>query len=63
MSGEVSAYRITLSDGRGDIAVVEVLPSDVPPVRYKGRVWVRRGPRKGTANEAEECVLTELLTE
>ena len=43
----------------GDIAVVEVLPSDMPPVRYKGMVWVRIGPRKGTAHEQDERVLTE----
>ena len=43
----------------GDVAVVEVLPSDLPPVRYKGRVWIRIGPRKGIANEQEERILTE----
>lgn len=43
----------------GDIAVIEVFPSDLPPVRYKGRVHIRIGPRKGTANEQEEKVLTE----
>src|SRR5690242_20744597 len=25
---------------RGAVAVVEVLPSDLPPVRYKGQVWI-----------------------
>ena len=30
----------------GDVAVVEVQPSDLPPLRYKGQVWVRVGPRK-----------------
>jgi ATP-dependent DNA helicase RecG len=43
----------------GEIAVVEVFPSDMPPVRYKGRIWVRVGPRKDTATEAEERVLSE----
>ncbi|MDK9717813.1 MAG: putative DNA binding domain-containing protein [Trichlorobacter sp.] len=43
----------------GDVAVVEVHPSDLPPVRYKGRVHIRVGPRKGIANEQEERVLTE----
>jgi ATP-dependent DNA helicase RecG len=43
----------------GDVAVVEVQPHFLPPVRYKGRVCVRVGPRKGTANEAEERILTE----
>jgi len=43
----------------GDIAVVEVLPHDLPPVRYKGKLCVRIGPRKGTANEAEERRLIE----
>jgi len=43
----------------GDLAVVEVLPSDLPPVRYKGRVWIRVGPRRAIANETEERVLSE----
>ena len=43
----------------GDVAVVEVHPSDLPPVRYKGRVYIRVGPRKGIANEQEERVLAE----
>lgn len=43
----------------GDVAVVEVYPSDLPPVRYKGRVHIRVGPRKAIANEQEERVLSE----
>ena len=43
----------------GDVAVVEVQPSDMPPVRYKGTIWVRIGPRKGTAYEQDERMLTE----
>ena len=43
----------------GDVAVVEVHPSDLPPVRYKGRIYIRIGPRKAVANEQEERVLTE----
>jgi len=44
---------------KGDLAIVEVMPSHVPPVRYKGKVCVRIGPRKGTANESEERILSE----
>lgn len=43
----------------GDVAVVEVHPSDLPPVRYKGTVHIRVGPRKAIANEQEERLLTE----
>lgn len=43
----------------GDVAVVEVFPSDLPPVRYKGRVYIRVGPRKDIANEQEERILSE----
>lgn len=43
----------------GDVAVVEVHPSDLPPVRYKGRVHVRVGSRKAIANEQEERTLSE----
>lgn len=45
--------------GGGEMAVVEVLPSDMPPVRYKGQVWIRVGPRRATANESEERILSE----
>jgi len=44
---------------KGDLLVAEVQPSEFPPVRYRGRVWVRVGPRKSMANEAEEKILTE----
>ena len=47
------------SFSQGDILVVEVTPSQVPPVRYRGRIWVRVGPRKSIATEAEEKLLTE----
>lgn len=46
----------------GEVAVVEVDPSDMPPVRYKGRVCVRVGPRRAEANEQEERILTERRT-
>ncbi|MEO5374209.1 MAG: putative DNA binding domain-containing protein [Alphaproteobacteria bacterium] len=44
----------------GDIvAVVTVLPAPMPPVRYKGRVCIRTGPRRGYATEQEERRLIE----
>lgn len=45
--------------GGGDVIVVEVHPHDLPPIRYKGRVCIRVGPRKDFATEAEERVLME----
>src|ERR1043166_3748555 len=30
-----------------EMAVVTVWPSDAPPVRYEGRIWIRIGPRPG----------------
>lgn len=42
-----------------DIAVVTVLPSDSPPVRYGGTIWVRNGPRRGVATAQEERLLNE----
>jgi len=42
-----------------EIAVVEVAPSGAPPVRYKGRTWIRVGPRRATATVAEERRLNE----
>jgi len=41
------------------MAVVTVLPSDSPPVRYEGRIWVRIGPRRGLANAQDERILNE----
>ncbi|GAA5121424.1 putative DNA binding domain-containing protein [Luteolibacter yonseiensis] len=46
-------------DGDGDVLVVQVTPHDMPPVRYRGRVHIRVGPRKDTASEAEERILME----
>ncbi|WP_421948398.1 ATP-binding protein [Phaeodactylibacter xiamenensis] len=43
----------------GDVVVVKVDPADFPPVRYKGRVYIRVGPRKGVATEQEERRLIE----
>jgi len=42
-----------------DMAVVTVLPSDMPPVKYAGRIWIRTGPRRAIANEQEERILIE----
>lgn len=42
-----------------DVAVVTVQPSDMPPVRYKGRIWVRTGPRRSIATAQEERILNE----
>jgi len=41
------------------VAVVEVHPSDTPPVRFKGQVWIRVGPRRAIATTEEERRLTE----
>lgn len=46
----------------GDVAVVEVLPSDLPPVRYKGVVWIRIGPSRRRASQQEERILIEKRT-
>ncbi|MEW6219889.1 MAG: ATP-binding protein [Thermodesulfobacteriota bacterium] len=42
-----------------DVAVVTVKPADAPPVRYKGVVWVRIGPRRAVASPQEERLLAE----
>lgn len=43
----------------GDIVMVRVEPSVFPPVKYKGRIWIRIGPRRGVANENDERILME----
>lgn len=42
-----------------DVAVVIVHPSIAPPVRYKGVVWIRSGPRRGIASPDDERRLAE----
>lgn len=42
-----------------DIAVVEVTPSDMPPVRYKQVVWIRTGPSEDRATAEQERRLEE----
>ena len=46
----------------GEVVIVEVQPAIFPPVKYKGRIWIRVGPRKGVANEADEKILYEKRT-
>lgn len=41
------------------LVVVEVQPSDNPPVRFRGRTSIRVGPRRGHATAEEERRLTE----
>lgn len=41
------------------IVVVTVMPSDMPPVKYDGRIWIRTGPRRSIANGQEERILNE----
>ena len=42
-----------------EIAVVTVQPSNSPPVRYKGMIHVRIGPRRGIATAQDERMLNE----
>jgi len=42
-----------------EMAVVTVEPSDAPPVRLRGRTWIRVGPRRAVATAEEERRLTE----
>ncbi len=42
-----------------DLAVVTVWPADSPPVRYKGRVCIRIGPRRGVTSAQDERILNE----
>ena len=41
------------------MAIVEVSPSDNPPIKYDGRVCIRIGPRRGFATSEEERRLIE----
>ena len=45
--------------GGAEVAVATVAPSDSPPVRCRGRIHVRNGPRRSIATAQEERVLNE----
>ena len=42
-----------------EVAVVSVQPSDSPPVRLRGQIWIRVGPRRGIASAQDERILNE----
>ena len=42
-----------------EVAVVSVHPADSPPVRYRGRTWIRVGPRRAVATLQDERILNE----
>lgn len=42
-----------------DVAAITVWSCDTPPVRYKGRIHVRWGPRRGLATAQDERILNE----
>ena len=41
------------------VAVMTVRPSDSTPVRYRGRIWTRVGPRRAIASAQDERILNE----
>jgi ATP-dependent DNA helicase RecG len=43
----------------GEVAVIVVQPADSPPVRYRGRIHIRIGPRRGIATAQDERILSE----
>ena len=43
----------------GDVVAISVFPSQYPPIRFHGQVWVRIGPRKSIATEEDIRILTE----
>ncbi|WP_218083023.1 AlbA family DNA-binding domain-containing protein [Anthocerotibacter panamensis] len=45
--------------GGCSLVTILVHPADAPPVRYKGQVWIRVGPRRAIASPQEERRLAE----
>ena len=42
-----------------EVALIEVQPSNSPPVRCKGSIYIRIGPRRGIATSQDERILNE----
>jgi len=53
----IAVEKVSTADG--DVAAVTVQPSQLPPVRYRGRTCIRNGPRRGYATHMEETRLIE----
>lgn len=53
----ITVKKLPIPDG--EVAVVTVQPSDSPPVRYRGRIHVRIGPRRSVATGQDERILNE----
>ena len=53
----MSTEKVVTEDG--DVLVVEVSPSFDTPVRYRGRTFIRIGPRRDIASAEEERILAE----
>ena len=53
----MEVHKLRVSDH--EVAVVTVHPSDAPPVRYDGRIWIRVGPRRAIASVQDERILNE----
>ena len=53
----MSTEKVVTEDG--DVLVVEVTPSFDTPVRYRGRTFIRIGPRRDIASAEEERILAE----
>ena len=53
----LSVDRLRLPEG--DVAVVTVHPSPSPPVRYRGVISIRTGPRRAIASAQDERILNE----
>jgi ATP-dependent DNA helicase RecG len=53
----MSIEKISLQGG--DVLILKVFPSLMPPVRFKGRTWIRVGARKAIATREEEDRLLE----
>lgn len=53
----LSVSQLTISGS--DVAVVTVQPSPSPPVRFRGAIWIRTGPRRALASAQDERILNE----
>ncbi|MBI5480850.1 MAG: putative DNA binding domain-containing protein [Deltaproteobacteria bacterium] len=53
----MSVYQVRV--GERSVVVVEVQPSEWPPVSASGRVWIRVGPRRALASTEDERRLSE----
>ena len=54
----ITVHQPVKFDDEGYVLVIEAHPSKIPPIRYRGKIMIRIGPRQETASIEDERLLS-----